>query len=227
MLMTDLRVDLVQTAIARTDRMTSGAMMEILMRLEREALDYFEHERIGPDRIVPCGHCSTTPASGCGGAAAQPQVVPQRLADMRYLGQEHTVRVPLPGGELSGDSMREIEENFGGLHEQHYTFRLDTSSPVEFVNFHLTAFGTVEKPGLRRLEPDGTGASQARKGEREVDFDELGRHRSAVYERALLGAGAQVDGPAVVEEPAASTVLFPGDRLTVDDYGNLIIEVEI
>jgi N-methylhydantoinase A len=226
MLMTDLRVDLVQTAIARTDRMTSGAMMEILMRLEREALDYFEHERIGPDRIVPCGHSSTTPASGGGGAAAQPHVVTQRFADMRYLGQEHTVRVPLPGGELGGETMREIEERFGSLHEQHYTFRLDTS-PVEFVNFHLTAFGTVEKPGLRRLEPDGGKGHRARKGEREVDFDELGRHRSAVYERALLGAGAQVEGPAVVEEPAASTVLFPGDRLTVDDYGNLIIEVEI
>jgi N-methylhydantoinase A len=203
MLMTDLRVDLVQTAIARTDRMTSGAMMEILKQLEREALDYFEHERIGPDRVVT-----------------------QRFADMRYLGQEHTVRVPLPGGELSGDSMREVEERFGSLHEQHYTFRLD-ASPVEFVNFHLTAFGTVEKPGLRRLEPDGGRGHRAGKGEREVDFDELGRHRSAVYERALLGAGAQVDGPAVVEEPAASTVLFPGDRLTVDDYGNLIIDVEI
>jgi N-methylhydantoinase A len=177
--------------------------METLMRLEREALDYFEHERIGPERVVT-----------------------QRFADMRYLGQEHTVRVPLPGGELGGDSMREIEERFGSLHEQHYTFRLDTS-PVEFVNFHLTAFGTVEKPGLRRLEPDGRRGQQARKGEREVDFDELGRHRSAVYERALLGAGAQVDGPAVVEEPAASTVLLPGDRLTVDDYGSLVIEVEI
>ena len=203
MLMSDLRVDLVQTAIARTDRMTSGAMMEILMRLECEALDYFEHERIGPERVVT-----------------------QRFADMRYLGQEHTVRVPLPGGELGGDAMKEIEERFGSLHEQHYTFRLDTS-PVEFVNFHLTAFGTVEKPGLRRLEPDGGKGHRARKGEREVDFDELGRHRSAVYERALLGAGVQVEGPAVVEEPAASTVLFPGDRLLVDAYGNLVIEVEI
>jgi len=85
----------------------------------------------------------------------------------------------------------------------------------------------VEKPGLRRLEPDGGRGQRARKGEREVDFDELGRHRSAVYERALLGASAQVEGPAVVEEPAASTVLFPGDRLLVDDYGNLVIEVEI
>ena len=55
MLMSDLRVDLVQTAIARTDRMTGGAVMEILMRLEREALGYFEHERIGPDRVVTPG----------------------------------------------------------------------------------------------------------------------------------------------------------------------------
>jgi N-methylhydantoinase A len=59
-----------------------------------------------------------------------------------------------------------------------------------------------------------------------VDFDELGWHKSALYERSQLGAGAQVEGPAIVEEPAASTVLFPGDRLSVDIYGNLTIDVE-
>jgi N-methylhydantoinase A len=83
----------------------------------------------------------------------------------------------------------------------------------------------VEKPKLRKIEPDGRSPNAAKKGQRDVDFDELGWHRSAIYERSRLGAGAQVEGPAVVEEPAASTVLFPEDRLTVDDYGNLIIEV--
>ena len=43
----------------------------------------------------------------------------------------------------------------------------------------------------------------------------------------LLGAGAAVSGPAIVEEVTASTVVCPGQSLTVDDYGNLIIETEV
>ncbi len=202
MLMTDLRVDLVQTSIARTDRADPAGIGAILDGLHDEALAYFRHEKIPAERVV-----------------AQP------AADMRYLGQEHTVRVPLPGDVRQSGAFQTIEERFHTLHEQHYTFRLD-GSPVEFVNFHLTAFGLVEKPGLRKIGANGRTPEGARKGERDVDFDELGRHRGAIYDRARLGAGAQIDGPAIVEEPAASTVLFPGDRLTVDDYGNLIIVVD-
>jgi N-methylhydantoinase A len=203
MLMTDLRVDFVRTAIARTDRLEPAQATEILRSLEDEARDALRRE-------------------GTPGYPSR-RIVLRRAADMRYLGQEHTVRVPLPDGPLGADSLPQIEERFHGLHEQHYTFRL--SSPVEFVTFHVTGLGLVEKPKLRKIEPDGRSPNAAKKGQRDVDFDELGWHRSAIYERSRLGAGAQVEGPAVVEEPAASTVLFPEDRLTVDDYGNLIIEV--
>jgi N-methylhydantoinase A len=201
MLMADLRLDLVQTTIARTDRIDAGGVMDILTRLETEAGHYFQRERIEPSRVAT-----------------------MRFADMRYLGQEHTVKAPLPAGELTVDSFGEIEERFHSLHDQHYTFRMD-DSPVEFVNFHLTAFGVVEKPNLGKLEPSNGNPAEARKGEREVDFDELGRHVSSIYDRARLGRGTHLNGPAIVEEPAASTVLFPGDDLFVDDYGNLIIEV--
>jgi N-methylhydantoinase A len=202
MLMTDLRVDFVRTAISRTDRIDQAHVTDILTGLEGEARDALRQEGIASDRVVI-----------------------QRSADMRYLGQEHTVRVALPGGVLSPDAILQSEESFHQLHEQHYTFRLP--SPVELVNFHIAAFGPVEKPALRKIEPDGPGLRHALKGRRQVDFDELGRHDSAIYERSFLGAGARIEGPAVVEEPAASTVLFPGDRLTVDDFGNLIIEVGI
>jgi N-methylhydantoinase A len=200
MLMTDLRTDLVRTLIRRTDRIDGSEVAAILDELETAAIDNFANEGIDPGRVVT-----------------------QRFADMRYLGQEHAVKVPLPGGELGAESLREIEERFHALHERSYTFRLDGSA-IEFVNFHLIAFGTVDKPRLQTI-PAGRDVAAARKGSRQVDFDEHGRHASAIYERARLGAGARIEGPAVVEEPAASTVLFPGDRLTVDDYGMLIIEV--
>jgi N-methylhydantoinase A len=202
MLMTDLRVDFIRTAVSRTDRIEPAKVMEMLMGLEEEAREALRRERIERDRVAM-----------------------QRFADMRYLGQEHTVRVPLPGGTLSPDSLTQVGERFHQMHEQQYTFRL--SSPVEFVNFHVAGLGLVEKPSLPKLESDGRDPDQARKGHRDVDFDELGWHKSALYERSRLGAGARVEGPAVVEEPAASTVLFPDDRLSVDDYGNLIIEVGI
>ena len=61
----------------------------------------------------------------------------------------------------------------------------------------------------------------------DVDFDELGRHASRIFERVLLGAGAELEGPAVIEEPAASTVVFPGQRLRVDELGNLIVQLQV
>ena len=63
----------------------------------------------------------------------------ERHADMRYLGQEHTVKVALPEGSINAAAVTELLERFHQVHEQTYTFRLET--PVELVNFHVTAFG--------------------------------------------------------------------------------------
>ncbi|MGB9905444.1 MAG: hypothetical protein ACPLQO_12380, partial [Desulfotomaculales bacterium] len=49
------------------------------------------------------------------------------------------------------------------------------------------------------------------------------RHMSKIYERDLLGPGMAVEGPAVIEEHAASTVVYPGQRMVVDRFGNLVI----
>jgi N-methylhydantoinase A len=213
MLMTDLRADFVRTRIVRTDRIGGPEVSAVLGELEAAALDYFAREKVD---LVNRG---AERESG----ATSPRVIFQRSADMRYLGQEHTVKVPLPDGPLASASIGEIEQRFHQLHERSYTFRLEGSA-IEFVNFHVAAFGLVQKPELRRISPRAE-ADAARKGSRLVDFDERGRHTAVLYERSRLGAGAAVEGPAIVEEPAASTVLFPGDRLRVDDYGNLVLSV--
>ncbi|WP_420890992.1 hypothetical protein [Neomoorella thermoacetica] len=203
MLMTDLRYDLIQTTIRRTNSITPVELQAIWDSLEKEAVRYFQQENLGTTDLVF-----------------------SRFADMRYLGQEHTVKVPVPGGRLDAAAIKEIEERFHALHEQHYTFRLEDSQ-IEFVNFHLTTFGRVKKPELARLQTGSADATRALKGHRPVHFDAEGWQESAIYERSLLGAGATITGPAVVEEPASSTLLFPGQKLTVDPYGNLIIETGV
>jgi N-methylhydantoinase A len=200
MLMSDLRHDLVQTRFARADQTELAELGAVWSELEERMIEMFVDEGV-----------------------AQEDVAFARSADMRYAGQEHTVNVPIPGGGLDEDRRAEVERRFHDLHEQLYAFR--QGSAIEFVNFRLTGFGAVRKPELERIQANGD-ASVALKGERDVDFDELGRHESRIYERARLGAEAVLEGPAIVEEPAASTVVFPGQTLRVDEYGNLSIELE-
>ena len=149
---------------------------------------------------------------------------------MRYAGQEHTVKVPLPAGLITAEVVPQINERFHTLHEQTYTFRLET--PVELVNFHVTALGRVAKPRFKKLDgrnggPDSARAdkSPAAKGTRRVNFDELGFHEATIYERDRLPVGVTIEGPAVIEEPASTTVVFPDQKLTMDEYGFLHIEM--
>ena len=200
MLMTDLRRDYIRTLITRTDRVAPEQLNRIYADMEDQARRDLAAERV-----------------------QESDVVLQRFADMRYLGQEHTVKVPLPAGEITAGVIPQINERFHALHEQTYTFRLDT--PVELVNYHVTAFGRVAKPEFKKLDGHTGSLDQARKGTRRVNFDELGFHQATIYERDRLPVGVPVPGPAVIEEPASTTVVFPDQKLTRDEYGLLHIEM--
>jgi len=63
-------------------------------------------------------------------------------------------------------------------------------------------------------------------GLRLVDFDLAGVHETAVYNRDQLPAGFTAAGPLIVEEPASSTLVHPGQSLMVDYYGNLEIHLK-
>ena len=200
MLMTDLRQDYIRTLITRTDQVRPETLNAIFAEMEAQAAEDLAAQHVSPDNMVF-----------------------QRFADMRYLGQEHTVKVPLPGGKITAESMPEINERFHQLHEHTYTFRLDTK--VELVNYHLTALGRVKKPALKPLDGTDTSLEAARKGERRVNFDELGFHQAAIYERDLVPVGVTLRGPLVIEEPASTTVVFPDQQVTKDIYGFLHIEM--
>jgi N-methylhydantoinase A len=201
MLMSDLRNDYIRTMVVRTDQIEPTELSGIFAEMEKQAAEELAAEKVQED-----------------------QMVFQRFADMRYMGQEHTVKVPIPGGQLTGKALTEINERFHQLHDQAYTFRL--GSRVELVNFHLTALGLVEKPKITRLNKGGAGTVEgAYKGDRQVIFDE-GFLTTPTYERDLLPVGATLSGPLIIEEPAATTVVFPGQKLSVDEYGFVHIEKE-
>jgi N-methylhydantoinase A len=87
--------------------------------------------------------------------------------------------------------------------------------------------GRVAKPRLEAHRKKKAQVASARKGKRKILFTRPERKLidTLVYDYSLLGAGARIKGPAVVELPFTTTLVPPGFRVTVDDYLNLVMEI--
>lgn len=203
MLMTDVRHDYIQTNIRRMNEVKAEELNRMWESLTKQADEQFEREGVAKEHIVY-----------------------SFIADMRYMGQEHTVKVKVPPLPWSEETKEEIISRFHDTHEHFYTFRLP-DTPTEIVNLHLVAYGRLTKPELAAIAPQEGPAEQARKEVRKVYFTDDGWMDTPVYDREKLGSGAVLEGPVIVEEAAASTVVAKGQKLTVDVYGNLIIETEV
>ncbi|GED31610.1 hydantoinase/oxoprolinase family protein [Brevibacillus centrosporus] len=199
MLMTDLRRDYIQTYIKRLGQLDITEINQAWAALEQEAWQQYEADGLNREAVIYT-----------------------RFADMRYVGQEHTVKVQVPNGEWQAETFAEIVERFHQLHEKTYTFRLEQTE-TEIVSLHVTAFGKVQKPTLKKLEKTDILVSEAIIESRPVYFEGKGWVTTDVYDRHKLSPGASFEGPAIVEERSSSTVMHPGQSLTVDEYGNLII----
>jgi N-methylhydantoinase A len=147
----------------------------------------------------------------------------ERRVDLRYVGQSFDLSVPVPDGDLDPADMDRVARRFHDRHEQRYGHAYPEES-VELVTVRLRARGLVDEPDLRAESVDGTVADAVTET-REVVYD--GRARETrVYERDTLPTDAEFDGPAVVEGRESTVVVHPDQRVRVDEYRNLHVEVE-
>ena len=147
-----------------------------------------------------------------------------RYADMRYIGQEHSVKAEFPGGPVDDAAIARAAEAFHAAHEREYGFRLDSPGRAGELPRRGAARGGQAGAAHHRRDRRRRRARYA--GHRRVDFAEQGVHESPVYLREKLPAGARLAGPAIVEEPATTIVVPPGDSARVDEYGNIHITIE-
>ena len=201
MLFSDLRYDFVRTHLMSLTEAPFDDIENVFKELERQGRDAIAATSIAPRQITV-----------------------QRALDMRYVGQEHPVTVELPMRVFRNQDRKAIKRHFDDDHMQRY----GTSAPAEraeIVSLRVTMKGTMKKPPQEKI---AKGASAPPKsafaGKRKVFFD--GRFRDApTWRRGELKAGNRIAGPALIEEHASTTVLMPGDRMTVDAWGNLVIAV--
>jgi N-methylhydantoinase A len=139
-------------------------------------------------------------------------------ADMHYVGQTHTLAVRIDDAALTEASLKAAFEsayakNFG---------RTLPGIGVRVVNLRVAAIGRRPRFDLATLAP-GPEASlaEADRGARRVWFG--GWREARIYDRLLLPVGAQIPGPAILEQPDATIVVDPGLTARVDKFGNIIM----
>lgn len=199
MTMSDLRRDYFVTCLTDLNEDTAERIEATFREAERTALEQFAGENIGSAEI------SFT-----------------RFAKFRYQNQEHTTEVELKGA-VTGEKISAIVDSFKEVYEREYTYRLD--APVEMVGIHLVAVAEVGKLSLPVREATGQDVSTAVKAVRKVDYALEGIHEATIYDGSGLEPGMAFEGPAIIEEEGTTTVVHPGNRTVVDDYGNYVITI--
>ena len=146
----------------------------------------------------------------------------QYWMDLRYVGQEFWLQIPVTEAEVQGADGAAIQHRFTQIHDHRFGHAAP-DEPLELVNVRLTAIGVRPRITLPKL---GHGAARALIGTRPIYLDDAFRPTICdVYRREWLAPNTGIAGPAVIEEYASTTVLFTGDELEVADTGELIITV--
>ena len=143
----------------------------------------------------------------------------QRSADMRYTGQEYTINVAV-ADEID---MQQVIENFHDAHRRRYGHS-SPGAPVEFVNVRVAAIGAVGKYSSSAAI-DNTNHDDVILGERDAIFDGEA-HMTPVVARDRLGTDYTIDGPVIIEEQSATTIVPPGWQVNVDEQGNILLHRE-
>jgi N-methylhydantoinase A len=145
-------------------------------------------------------------------------------ADMHYAGQTHTVAARLPTQDAAGVSRAMLLQAFEAAYEKAFA-RLLPGIAVRLVNLRVAAIGRRPRFDFSTLAPDKTASMQAAdRGTRPVWFGSWRQTR--IFDRLALPVGARIPGPAILEQPDATTVIDPGLCASIDPFGNVIVTPE-
>ena len=196
----DLRHDFVNTLNRPVAGLDVALVREVLERQRADGQAMIAEEAIRPERVEFT-----------------------HSADMQFVGQTHLINVALPSPNITGEALQR-------LFEEAYFARFKVRLPeirANLVNLNTSVIGVRPDIDLSLLiDPAGRAGSldKAQEETRPVWFDGMWRD-TPVYRRERLPLDAAIEGPAILEQLDATTVIEPGDRATSDADGNILITV--
>ena len=155
-------------------------------------------------------------------AAGAGETVERRSAFMRFVGQNHEIDVPLPGGELSSGIGEELRSIFDD------TYRAQFGRTVPNVEVEIVSWSVSSRSPQAAVERAGipTGNAYAGPAESGILWDpSLGEKVEArIVMRKDLAPGSTLAGPAVIVEDETSSVVPSGFQASINELGYIIME---
>jgi N-methylhydantoinase A len=202
MLVADVKHSYLTTYPANTENMDIAKINEIFAEMEARAIEELKTEGFQCEDITL-----------------------ERVVDAKYPYQLHEIMVPVPGGKLSGDQLPAMVNTFHDHHQRLYTYCV-RNMPVDMNGWRVTATGRISKVMPMEQPRTGVAAASAEKARRPMFFAEYGEYvDTPICDAEKLGPGMVIEGPAVVELPTTTIVVFPNHRMSVNSYGDLRIEI--
>ena len=203
MIVSDVRHDYMQAFATNTERFDLEGTNKVIADLERKALDDMIEEGF------PEGEVTLT-----------------RFADAKYPAQIHELTVPLKAdGPLTEAHIGDMAEAFHDLHERMFSYSVRESS-VDLFHWRVIAHRAVQSPQTPELPETGEPVTKVQKGTRRVYFGDIDDYRDTkIYDGDRLNRGMMITGPAVVEQQNTTIVVFPGQKLEVNEYGDFVLEL--
>jgi N-methylhydantoinase A len=199
----DLRHDQVRTVNLMLDTLDAAALDRLMVS-----------EGLAAERVV----------ADAGVAVERIDIVYE--LDMHYMGQTHTIAVPLPmmlKDSTTGISAETIRTAFEKAYRASFS-RLLPGIAMRIVTLRTAAIGRRPSFDLAALAPTaGATREAAARGMRPIWFG-TGWQDARIWSRLDLPVGTIIEGPAVLEQPDATTIVDPGLTARVDALGNVILE---
>ncbi len=203
MLMANWRQDFVRTLVGRLEQIDAVLVQKVFAELTAEADAQLARDGVARE-----------------GAKFD------YFADLRYVGQEHALQIPLRDvAMLSGDT-HEVRSLFHAEHEQRYG-QAAVDERLEVVNLRLVLTAaradTIAEEWM--VEPWRV-SETAVEETRDVIFDNAEKPLlTRILWRPAMPAGMSFVGPAIIEEPNSTILIHPGDKVTVTPTGHLVVDI--
>jgi N-methylhydantoinase A len=197
LLMSDVKHDYIRSKMAGLAQVTTDDVGKVFAELESHATRDLRDEGFAPASIAI-----------------------ERALDLRYAGQGYEITIPCDY-PLVADSIARLRARFDETHKQMFGHTAP-DEPVEIVSYRLRGIGRVPPIALPRHRPEGRSLKDALRETRKARFNGVTLD-CPVYQRERLDVGVRFNGPAIVDQLDATTVIPPGAAARVDEFKNILI----
>jgi 5-oxoprolinase (ATP-hydrolysing)/N-methylhydantoinase A len=202
LLATDMVYEYVSTVYERLSSLDAGSLQAAFEELEQQARAQLEEDGVTAEQILI-----------------------QRVADCRYLGQGYELRVDVDSGTIDDTWAQKVRGDFHDIHEREYSRRFEESD-IEIPNVRVRGIGLMPPLKVPEVEHGDESPDEALRYERDAWFrvgGSLEQVPTRFYDRTALRAGNRLEGPAIVNQYDSTTVIPPGLTAHVDRFGNIVI----